>query len=131
MKKLVILLTVILAGCVTAGNPSVKDESKTSQIHKGVTTKQEVKELLGMPQSITTSDGVETWGYSYVHAQATGVSYIPIVGIFAGGATSESNSISLEFNEDDVVKKITTGHATAVAHNFGGTQTTPDKKQEQ
>lgn len=122
------LVAFLLTACATAGTPNVKDQSRISQIEKNVTTKTQVVELFGEPQvTKTTEDGTVIWEYTYVETAVTGATFIPIVGIFAGGATSNVNGIEIEFNKNETVKKYTTSSGKVKAQNFGQTQTSIDK----
>lgn len=105
MKKIMFylqfVLLLVVAGCVGMGGQyGVKiDQSKVAEIKKGVTTKAEVEALLGAPQMVSMiGDGRRMMSYSYsdssVHATAT--SYIPVVGMFTGGATGNTRTQTLQ-----------------------------------
>jgi hypothetical protein len=59
-----------IAGCVTTGASKISDPSIMNQIKVGVTTKAEVRSLLGNPSDTTVTDNTnesvtEHWNYSY------------------------------------------------------------------
>jgi outer membrane protein assembly factor BamE (lipoprotein component of BamABCDE complex) len=99
--RVVLLLIIIsfVAGCMSHQYGTKLDSSKVSQIKKGVTTRVEVEALLGTPtQVFMIGEGRRTMSYSYtetsVHANAA--SYIPVAGMFLGGATGESQTQTLQ-----------------------------------
>jgi outer membrane protein assembly factor BamE (lipoprotein component of BamABCDE complex) len=97
-------------GCFSAGNKEIMDASKTSKIQKGKTTKEEARILLGDPNHITIMpNGEEIWVYSYTRATARPTAFIPIVGLFAGGADVKGKTISLIFDANGVIKSTSQG----------------------
>jgi outer membrane protein assembly factor BamE (lipoprotein component of BamABCDE complex) len=58
MNQSVVILALvgILTGCATAGNPSIKSEERLSKIKIGETTKDEVRQLLGEPTVVHSSN---------------------------------------------------------------------------
>src|SRR5579871_28453 len=88
----------ILTGCASAGT-KVNDDS-LSHFQKGVTTLADVEKALGPPQLTNKqSDGTESIAYIYSHTQAKARSFIPVVGLFAGGATGQSNMVKFNFDQ--------------------------------
>lgn len=99
MKKAIsILCAVALAGCVNHG-VQVSAE-KVAQFKPGVTTEADVIAALGQPTSVTTMNGMKLVSYSGVQAQPRGATFIPIVGLFAGGADVRYSSTMFKFGAD-------------------------------
>ena len=100
---------LVVAGCASAGNMALRDETEQSvggKIFEGKTTKKDVIALYGQPTSTTFTDGGnDIFTYRFAHATADGVSYVPIVGIFAGGANVRSKELVILFDKQDVVVK--------------------------
>ena len=94
----VIVLLAAVAGCVSTGT-QVKDSALT-QFQKGVTTEAEVVKALGPPQSTSSMNGERYVVYAGAHAQAKAASFIPVVGLFAGGASSQSSIVAFRFGAD-------------------------------
>ena len=70
---------------------------KVSQIKKGVTTRAEVEALLGPPANVfMMPEGKRMMSYSYsstkAEGHATAATYIPYVGMFAGGSKGEAQT---------------------------------------
>ncbi len=111
MLKYVILgLTAFaLMGCSTSmGNPNIRSGQALSRIQKGVTTQQQVQASLGQPQRRSVDAmGKEICYYSYSEADIDTATFIPFYGLFAGGATSSSTEVAIEFYPNKVVSNYT------------------------
>ena len=107
-------LILFTIGCVSySGNKIIADRSVTSQIKPNVTTKDEVRTLCGEPTNIQfTDEDEEIWSYYYTKTKTRAGSYIPLVGLVAGGADTETHSLVVKFTEDGIVKKAATGGST-------------------
>jgi hypothetical protein len=122
---LVVLLMLhlsILVGCVSSGNPKVMDQARLAQIVIDVSTKEDVKRVLGQPNSesqrsdsyatvpgsppVPGLTNAETWSYTHLSVDVDGATLIPIVGLFAGGATSHRNTFTVVFDQGGVVRHI-------------------------
>jgi outer membrane protein assembly factor BamE (lipoprotein component of BamABCDE complex) len=83
------LLSVLLAGCVSIGNSDVAREQTMSQIQVGETTRQQVMNLLGDPDSRMTIDVAgftrEWWLYTYESAVINPLDYMLLYGLFFNG----------------------------------------------
>lgn len=115
MKNLSVLIVVLmaLAGCAVSGGKKI-DQEALDQIKVGETTKAQVTELMGAPQQVTRlGNGDSIFTYVYVRSAAKAESYIPIVGMFAGGSTSESETATITFGSDNVVKDIAIAQSTS------------------
>lgn len=99
-----------LVGCTaTSGNSKIKDHTQDTvdqTIVVGKTTKADVKADLGEPTAITLNDnGSENWTYVFSNATAKGVSYVPIVNLFARGADVNTKKVIILFDKKGVVQK--------------------------
>jgi outer membrane protein assembly factor BamE (lipoprotein component of BamABCDE complex) len=107
MKKylLIALAIVLLAGCVSAGRKI--DQTAAEKIEKGKTTKAEVIASLGSPDHITKlGTGDTMFMYHFMKATPKAITFIPIVGAFAGGANVQTQSCMVIFGPDDIVKNF-------------------------
>jgi hypothetical protein len=117
----VVLAAVMLAGCVSSGTKV--DASQMASFEKGKTTYAQVVQALGPPVSVTnTSDGTRIAVYSYVHSQARAASFIPVVGLFAGGADAQSQAVTFTFGPDGTLKDYSTTTSNVGASPLGGAQ---------
>lgn len=101
------LLVAGLAGCYSVGRKIDMDAVK--QIKQGESTREDVRGLLKSPDSISTDGyGNETWMYMYARASAKPESFVPVVGMFAGGANSQSQMVMVQFGPDGKVSNLIT-----------------------
>ncbi|MGD9547807.1 MAG: outer membrane protein assembly factor BamE [Candidatus Krumholzibacteriia bacterium] len=104
MKTLFVVLglVVALSGCATVGRKI--DPVAIEQIKIGTTTMEQVLQLIGSPDAVTQmGTGGTVYTYIYARATAKAESFIPIVGSFAGGANTQSQFLSITFDQDGVV----------------------------
>lgn len=126
MKRLAVLVMLfVLLGCASSGK-QIKAEQLQS-FEKGRTTLPEVISCLGQPTSKTTTiDGHVVICYNYVQASARPESFIPIVGLFAGGVDSRSNNVTMTFDQQGVLQGYsTTESATGVGTGLFNAGQTP------
>lgn len=101
MKNLLIAIVAAMAvtGCaVDVGREFNADQ--VSRIQKGVTTKEDVRRMLGEPQSITLGSEGDNWTYQHLK----GKNMIQLYGeLFRGSLSNESSVLIVNFN-GNVVK---------------------------
>ncbi|GKS58276.1 lipoprotein [Nitrospira sp.] len=135
-----IVFLLATSGCVSSGNPSVLDENAVAQIKEGVTTKQDVKQLLGNPTSIGRGSGsmplgalpvslppgkYEVWVYNHMSVETHPATFIPVVGLFAGGATASTTSLTVYFDGQGVVQYVQTTQSQSTSE-MGSSSLQPD-----
>lgn len=114
MKKttLLVLLSVALfsAGCVSSGNKVLKDETSKSvaqKIHKGKSTKDDVRAIYGDPLTTSFTDsGNEIWKYQFVKGHAKATNFIPVVSMFSSGSTGNKKELVVFFDKRGIVKNF-------------------------
>nr|WP_253906992.1 outer membrane protein assembly factor BamE [Brenneria sp. hezel4-2-4] len=111
MKKIIISVFVFLSlvSCSSVGNQSLKNETQESvktKIIKGKTTKQDVLASFGEPDSRSLIDGEEQWSYTMYNSQSKATSFIPVVGLLAGGANTQTKSLTVMFKGEKVSSYI-------------------------
>ena len=132
MRWILAFIALIFAGCISSGNPSIRDEAAISQIKTGVTTKEDVRKLLGKPNSVgkgsgsfpggtmptgnpaaplTLNSSYEVWSYSHISVETDAATFIPIIGLFAGGATSSVSSVTICFDDKGVAQYVQTSES--------------------
>lgn len=110
---LVIVAALMLQTAAPDSTPSPKPTSPATPVPQqeyqvGVSTLPDVIAKLGKPGSITSmSDGskIAAWVSTRAHAKAS--SYVPIVGLFAGGAKSHVSIKVFTFGPDGLLKSFT------------------------
>jgi len=95
-----------LSGCSTTSGTKV-EQADIAFMVKGKTKKPEVISKLG-PPSVTSvkSDGSEQLVWMHNKSTVDGKSFIPFVGLFAGGGSSETKTLTAEFDK----KGLLTNH---------------------
>lgn len=131
MKFLVatLIATAALTGCAASGVRVTDDQ--VAHFKKGITTKSDVLQTLGKPtMQMRLGDGTSMVTYSFSETSVRPATFIPIVGAFAGGADSRSNSMTLRFDANDKLIDTTsasfengTGHGVSA----GPVQGVPDQ----
>lgn len=98
MKKwLVAAMCVALVGCASTG-VKVRPEQMAT-LKKGETTREQVVATFGQPTSIVThSDGKAILVYSHADAKFKASTFIPIVGLFAGGMDVTGSVVHMTFD---------------------------------
>ncbi len=108
----ILLLSIALAGCYSVGKPI--DTAKANHFIKGKTTEREVLAALGKPITVTNnSEGERMLAYSYANTDVKASTYIPVFGLFTGGATSTVQYLIVTLDETGVVKDWQTSETVA------------------
>lgn len=93
----------VLAGCSSAGNSSIKNETSATvdqKIQDGITTKDQVRATFGDPLEINFTDsGHEVWKYNFSKSRQNGTNFIPYYGAFSSGAHGQSKTLLVIYND--------------------------------
>ncbi|GAB4250709.1 outer membrane protein assembly factor BamE domain-containing protein [Deferrisoma sp.] len=94
-----------LSACATTSGRRVAQED-LDRIQKGKTTRVQVIEILGEPQSVKqTAEGtILVYGYSEARADAT--SYVPYLGSLFGKTKTENQVVYIFLDKAEVVREI-------------------------
>ncbi len=111
---------LLASGCMSSGNPSVVDQDRISQIALNTSTKEDVRRIMGKPNSISRHSGsysplpglspspaltnVEVWNYTHVNVDINAANFI--IGLFAGGTTSDINTFTVVYDEQGIVRHL-------------------------
>jgi outer membrane protein assembly factor BamE (lipoprotein component of BamABCDE complex) len=115
MKKIayIMLLALALSACASTGNKQITQAGTIAKIEEGRSTKAEVRALVGEPTKVNFQpDRTEVWEYVYSRAQVRPASFVPVVGLFAGGMDVTGRTVTILFNQDGVVEKVGSGSIT-------------------
>jgi outer membrane protein assembly factor BamE (lipoprotein component of BamABCDE complex) len=113
MNKLIVTLVsvALLAGCATAGNERMKDQSQASiqeQIVEGKSTKSQVQNVLGSATSVSFTDGgSEVWTFKWSRATPQARNFIPVVSAFSRGIDVKTKELVVMFDKSGVVQRYT------------------------
>ena len=118
--KLALILLLGLGACATSGHEV--DSRAVEQFRPGVTAYSDVIAALGPPTSqMTMFGGGRVIVYSYAHVQMHPATFIPIVGLFAGGSDVQSSAVSFRFGPDGKLLASGSSQTSAAAGMFPGT----------
>ncbi len=112
-RTFLVFCLALLIGCATVGNVQISDPGTVSKIEEGKSSKADVRALVGEPTKVNfDTNKNEIWEYIYTKATAKPASFIPVVGIFAGGADMSGNTLTILFDKNGVVERVGSGKTT-------------------
>jgi hypothetical protein len=106
------LSCLLLSGCVSTGNSNLASDQTMANIKVGETTRQQVVNLLGEPDSrMTVEVGGATrewWSYTYASAVINPIDYILLYGLFFNGIGLYDTryDVGVFFNHQGVVSSL-------------------------
>lgn len=107
---LVPIMAISLMGCVSAGTKELADQRTVSKIEVGKSSRTEVRTLLGDPVNVMPMPrGEEAWIYVHMRGKPRPASFIPVIGLFAGGADVKSENLMVYFDRTGIVKDLRQG----------------------
>ena len=102
---------MLLSGCASVGNERIADatpETVATQLAKGKTTQQQVRELYGDPVKTSFTDsGNEIWEYDFTRMQPKPTNFVPYVNLVASGAEGDKKSLVIFFDKTRIVRQYT------------------------
>lgn len=134
MKKLIGAVGVVLmAGCASTGVQV--DQNKLQAFERGVTTRSQIEAALGRPTMVQTmQDGKTTLTYTYANAQVRPATFVPIVGLFAGGTDVRADSVSIFLDAQgryEATQSTTSEYGTGMGVSAGQPQARIDQPRTQ
>jgi len=112
-----ILAAVLLTACASSG--VMVDQNKVGTFKEGVTTEADVYAALGKPTSVSTSTGTKILMYYGSQAQVKAATFIPVVGLFAGGSDSKVSMLMLTFKDGVLTNINNTQSGSSVSTGSG------------
>lgn len=124
LARLILLAFVGLAllSCATVGNKTLDDPKKFLNIREGISTKEQVYAIFGQPHDVDYSqDGAQSlWEYYKIEASPNAWSYVPYLGILAGGTNTETTKVYFFFNAQGKLIRTQTGKASDSINSWVG-----------
>jgi outer membrane protein assembly factor BamE (lipoprotein component of BamABCDE complex) len=110
-----LMMAGLAAGCVSSGTKVT--QAQLSALVPGETTEAQVIAAYGPPTSVSyLADGTKSDVYLHSAAHATAASYVPVVGLFAGGAKGSTDMAVLLFDKNGVLKSTSSTAAQTDVH---------------
>jgi len=103
---MILIIAVLLAGCaVNLGTQAVNDFGRYMQLERDVTTKEQIHEIFGQPHEVRgSSEASDTmWSYYSYRIEPSAISYIPWVGMLAGGVNRDTARAVFHFDVDGIL----------------------------
>jgi hypothetical protein len=101
---IVALMLFVVVGCSHYSSGRKIDSKSITAIEKGKTTRWQLLDVLGPPASVTIShDGKKLLQYAYIEVKTKAASYIPVVGLFAGGPDVSTQSLQVVCDQNDTL----------------------------
>ena len=117
-----VISAVVLTGCASVGNETLRTETETTmsgKIVEGKTSKAEVRKMFGSPlKTAFTDGGLEIWTYEFSNVSADAISYIPIVNMFGSSASGKKKELVILFTDAGITKRFSMSE-TDVKHKTG------------
>lgn len=108
MRRAYILLSALIIASCTHGGGTMITDAQIDAFQDGHTTAADVVRALGPPTTdVRDSTGLHILGYSAVRSQVSGATFVPIVGMFAGGASGQTRTVMFTFDKTDTLTKHT------------------------
>jgi len=116
----------LLLGCAASG---VKvTDAQLAQLRPKQTTLADAERALGQPTTrMRMGDGTTMLHYVYAEASVRAASFIPVVGMVAGGTDVRSNSVMLRFDQAGLLVDVTSSNSQ-IGSGYGLSSGTIDRK---
>lgn len=116
VTAILVICSALFTGCTSVGNTSLAKETSQSikqKITKGVTTKQTVIDLLGIPTETTFTDsGQEVMKYAYQRITPKLQNFIPY-NFISKVSDAKNKELVILLNKENVVQKVVMNESKA------------------
>lgn len=103
----VALLCVFICGCTTMGNKKLDDVNSYLQLKEQKSTKLNVYEIFGQPHDVRKIEsGDVVWVYYKIYVRPSAWTYVPFVGLAAGGSARDTTFTYFVFDSSAILQKI-------------------------
>jgi hypothetical protein len=126
MKNVILALTMLaLPACASNyGSQQVQNFGAYSDLQKGQTSKLEVHDKFGQPHDVDYfSTGESVWTYFSVRMKTNAATFIPFVGLVAGGLDADTTTASFFFDMEDKFSKVETATKSKYVNQWVGMAT--------
>ena len=126
IKRIIIFICFLgLAGCSTNyGSNEMDDFGRYQNIEKNKSTKQDIFNTFAQPHDVTYFQNQESvWRYYKVSMTTAGATFIPIIGLFAGGNNVDYRVADFYFGADGKLLKFETRSKSQYVNMYVGMAT--------
>lgn len=115
----------LLAGCSTTqlGNKKIEDVGRYMSLQKGQSEKTDVYVAFGQPHEVVygKNDGESSyWEYYAASLETSGVSFVPVVGLFFGGLNSNASISTIYFDKNEKFSRLETKSNSKHVNQWAG-----------
>jgi len=122
--KCIILFAIISStvGCATnIGNKNISDFGRYMNLEKNVSEKQDVFKEFGQPHDVNYIPNDESiWTYYYTKMQMSGATFVPFIGLIAGGQNSDTTISDFYFDSNGKYLKISSSNSAKYVNQWVG-----------
>ena len=114
-------LLIFITSCATNfGSSQTQDFGRYLSVKEGISSKSDIFDSFGQPGDVNYFENSESvWVYYAVSMTMSGASYIPVVGLFAGGSNTNTQISKFYFDPNNILLKVETSSKTQyVNHSF-------------
>tara|TARA_B110000003_G_scaffold268924_1_gene299177 strand:+ start:859 stop:1377 length:519 start_codon:yes stop_codon:yes gene_type:complete len=115
-------LVLFISSCATNfGSSQSQDFGRYLSVEEGVSSKVDIFDSFGQPGDVNYFENSESvWVYYAVSLTTSGATYIPVVGLFAGGSNSNTQISKFYFDSNNIVLKVETSSKTQYVNQWVG-----------
>lgn len=113
---------IFISSCATNfGSSQTQDFGRYLAIKEGTSTKVDIFDSFGQPADVNYFENSESvWVYYAVSMTVSGATYIPLIGIFAGGNNSNTQISKFYFDSNNTLLKVETSSKTQYVNQWVG-----------
>jgi outer membrane protein assembly factor BamE (lipoprotein component of BamABCDE complex) len=118
-SRMALVVLAALTGCVGCVSSGTRvDADQLAQFKAGVTTESEIVSKLGPPNnSMTQPDGTRIDMYIHTAMKQNAANFIPYMGLFKGGASTDTETVTFTFDSRGVLKTTATSNSQQQFHS--------------
>ena len=118
-------VVIFISSCATNyGSSQTQDFGRYLSVNEGVSSKVDIFDSFGQPGDVNYFENSESvWVYYAVSMTTSGATYIPIVGLFAGGSNSNTQISKFYFDSNNILLKVETSSKTQYVNQWVGMST--------
>lgn len=123
-RAILIVAIIFLTACATYGNKKLDDVNSYLNLREGHSTKDDVYLVFGQPHDVRYAEGdppQSMWVYYKMHTRISGWTFVPIVGMLAGGDAREATRAYFTFDPEARLVRIQTKKQDDYENMWAGT----------
>lgn len=122
MKTPIAVALCLLSACTTIrGNDEVVRVENFLKVHVGTSSKLDVYDVFGQPHDVLYGEsGTSVWWYFQVQVSPHGATFVPLIGLFAGGGNQDKTEATFRFDDDGTLSDIATSREATYENMWAG-----------